>query len=544
MMGKHEKLIQDIINYANEKYNKKISISETEKALEAFLEKHQLVLLGSSLNPSSIPPAISTDDKKEGQEMYIISDFIKNAHESHSVSFEYIIDIVKGTMLTNALFYKEDIATLNMKFKGTEVFFDSTFLIYALGYAGKAQQEPCLELINMLRSNNAILRVFRHNIEEMIGILEFCKNNLTKKVHDPHGTINNFLDKGYSSIDIDRIIYGIENELKEKFRIKVIEWVDYDNYSHVISHEELHERLEKNMTYRNEVARERDVHSVAAIMRLRKGVQPRHIEKSGAIFVTNNFALARNVKEHFFDEEDPKKIPPVLHDSILTNIMWLKSPSEAPDLPRKKLIAETFAATQPPEHVWSRYLEVINIYTRTHQISDESFVFLHYSQAARELVMDITMGDEDIISTGTISDILNEKARREQKKLDELSKCKEQEINDLKRQLRDSKEQMATTTELQENRVNSLAKKRAKITSNIIFVFLSIIIGLSIYLSNFDKIKNEYPMLSKIIIICLVVIPTIMSLFNINLLPCKKKLSDYLVHKFKANINYKYFKGD
>ena len=543
MMGKHEKLIRDIIDYGKQKYDLEIEMDQVEKALETFLDTHQLALLDSSLNPSSTTKNIKSGDKKEGHIEYIISKFIEHAYVSGLVSFDYIIDIVKGTMLTNALYYKEDITTLNMKFKSTEVFFDSTFLIYALGHAGDARQEPCIELIEMLRTNGAILKVFRHNIEEMIGILEYCKNNLTRRIHDPHGTINNFLDKRYSPTEIDRIIYGIENELKDRFRINLVESVDYDNYDHVISHEELQNHLKQNMTYRNENARDRDVQSMSAIMRLRKGVKPYHVEKCRAIFVTNNYTLARIVKEHFFDEENPKRIPPVLHDSILTNLMWLKSPSKAPELPRKRVIAETFAASQPPEHLWNRYLETVKIYERTKKITEEDIVFLQYSQAARELVMDLTMGDEDIVSIGTIEEILSERENREQQKIDDLRKVEGQKIEVLEKQLKQAEEQAAATTRFQEKHVTSLAESKAKLTTNMIFVTLAIIIGLSIYLSSFNWLKDNYPIISNGIIIFLVVAPTIMGLFNINLLPWRKKVNSYFQNKYAQRIKNKYYES-
>ncbi|MFD1708925.1 hypothetical protein ACFSCZ_19870 [Siminovitchia sediminis] len=540
MMEKHEKLIGDIINYSNEKYNEKLEISETEEALESFLEKHQLVLLEASLNSTPATPS-RIDEKKDEQIEYIISDFIRHAQNSYSVSFEYLIDILKGTMLTNALYFKEDLSTINMKFKATEIFFDSTFLIYALGYAGQARQEPCIELIDILRSNRAILKVFRHNIEEMIGILEYCKNNLTKRVHDPHGTINNFLDLGYSPADIDRIIFGIEKELNEQFRIKVVETVDYDEHDYVISHEDLDKQLKENMFYRNEFARDRDVQSVSAIMRLRRGLKPYHIEKSRALFVTNNFTFAQTVKKFFFNEEDPKRVPAVLHDSILTNLMWLKSPSKAPDLPRKRLIAETYAATQPSEHLWSRYIETVNIYERTKTVNEEDIVYLLYSQAAREMVMDITMGDAEIISIGTIKEILTERDNREQGRLDEVRMEKEQEITYLKEQLRLSEGQMATALEKQKNKTTVLAQKRAKITTNTIFTVLSIVVGLAIYLNNFEMIKNTYPIISNVIIIGLVIIPTLLGFFNINLLPWKNKINNYLTIFFEKGIQRKYY---
>lgn len=534
IMERHEKLIDDIIKYGNTNYQFIIKVDEAEKALELFLEKHQLALLDSSLNPSSYSYHIRTEDRKENQLEYVISKFIDHAYTSASLSFDYIIDIVKGTMLTNALYYRDDVTTINMKFKSTEIYFDSTFLIYALGYAGQARQEPCSELIEMLRSNNAILKVFRHNIEEIVGILEYCKNNLTKGVHDPHGTITNFLDKRYSESDIDRIIFGIENELKDKFRIRIVESVDYDDHSFVISHEELHEKLKRNLTYRREIARERDVESVSAIIRLRRRERPLHVEKSRALFVTNNFKFSRVVKEYFFDEDNSKTIPPVLHDSTLTNIMWLKNPSKTPNLPRKRIIAQTFAATQPPEHLWNRYLETINIYED--KFTEEEFIFLNYSTSAREMLMDLTMGDEDVISIGTITEILDERDSREQQRIEEVRKAEEQTKKVLQAEL----EQNAAVFNFQENKVISIAKRRAKRTTNLIFGCIALTLGVLVYVSNFDWIRNNHPIIHSAIILFLI-LPTLMGLFGKSITPWKRKIEAKLQNKYEEKIRTTYY---
>lgn len=541
IMERHEKLIWEIIKFGDDHYQFKIEVDEVENALELFLDKHQLALLDSSLNPSSGSNKLQTEAVKGNQLEYVISKFIEHANISSSLSFDYIIDIVKGTMLTNALYYREDVSTISMKFKGTEVYFDSTFLIYALGYAGKARQEPCLELIEMLRSNNAILKVFRHNIEEIVGILEYCKINLTKGGHDPHGTITNFLDKGYDEIDIDRLIYGIENELKDKFRIRIEESVDYDDHSYVISHEELHEKLKRNITYRKEIARDRDVESVSAIMRLRRGNKPLYVEKSRALFVTNNFRFAHVVKEYFFDEDISKKIPPVLHDSTLTNIMWLKNPSNGPDLPRKRVIAQTFAATQPREHLWNRYLETIKIYEDKY--TEEELVFLNYSMGAKEMLMDLTMGDEDVISIGTITEILAERDNREKDRIEEVRQAEKQQRKVLQKELALVRRRQAAFNKFNEKNVISIAKRRAKVATNIIFGLMTLILGLVIYVSYFDWIRNNHPIIHSVIILILILL-TLMGLFGRNIIPWKRKLEAWLQNKFEDKIRTTYYANE
>lgn len=538
IMERHDRLIEDIINFGEQNYNLKLNYDEVEETFETFLDKNQLVLLDSSLNPSQDTQKLQTKSNKNNVLEYVISKFIENANESSSLSFNYIIDIVKGTMITNALYYKEDFSTIDMKFKGTEVYFDSTFLIYALGYSGEARQEPCLELINMLRSDKAILKVFRHNIEEIIGILDFCKMNLTTGIYDHHGTITNFFEKGYTDIDIDRLIYGIEDELEDRFQIRVVESVGYDDYSHVISHEDLEDKLKQNITYRKEEARDRDVESVSAILRLRRGNKSRHIEKSRAVFVTNNFKYASVVNQYYYKLENTKTVPPVIHDSSLTNIMWLKHSSKVPDLPRKRVIAQTFAATQPREHLWNRYLDTIEKHRA--DFTEEDFVFLNYSRNAKELLMDITMGDGEIISIGTLNEILTERDRREQYRIEEIRQREEEQKKALQKELSSALEQQVATDELMENRTTTVAKKRANVITNILFGIVAMIIGFIVYVSNFEWIRSNHPIIHSVII-SIMTLFTLMGVFGKTFIPFKKKVKMKLQKKIEGNIRDTYY---
>lgn len=538
IMERHEKLINDIVKFGHDSFTIALKEHDVEKALELFLDKNQLALLDTSLNPSRRLNQLHTQTIKDNQLEYIISKFIEHAFNQSSVSFNYIIDIVKGTMLTNALYFRDDITTINMKFKGTEVFFDSSFLIYALGYAGSARQEPCIELIDMLRSNNAILRVFQHNIDEMIGILEFCKMNLRKGVYDPHGTISNFLEKNYSEIDIDRIIYSMQEELENRFRIKVVETVEFNNYANVISHEDLYEKLKKNLSYRNESAIETDVDSVSAIVRLRKSNKSKYVERSRALFVTNNFNFAKTIRKYFNKDSKSKFIPPVIHDTILTNIMWLKNPSQTPDLPRKRIIAQTFAATQPDEHLWSRYLTTVKKYED--EFTQDEFVFLYYSRSAKEMLMDLTMGDETILSIGTIREIIAERDRRKQQEILNIKKQEEEKRSIVEKELASAMEQQAATSSFQHKRAIQIARKRAKCVTNSIIILISLIIMIVMYASMFDGFKARHPVITSIIFL-FVVLLNVLGILGVNAIPYKKKLENYLKKYFENKIKNTYY---
>ena len=60
---------------------------------------------------------------------------------------------------------------------------------------------------------------------------------------------------------------------------------------------------------------------------------------------------------------------------VLTNLLWLRRPTAVPNLPRKRIIADCYAATWPTERLWRLYLEEIDkLRQRGGVISDEYYM--------------------------------------------------------------------------------------------------------------------------------------------------------------------------
>lgn len=158
--------------------------------------------------------------------------------------------------------------------------------------------------------------------------------------------------------------------------------------------------------YRRPQALTRDVDSISSIMRLRRGREFFVVEDCRALFVTSNTALARISRHFFYEDAAPNAIAPCLTDDALTNLLWLKSPTKAPDLPRKRIIADCYAATQPDEALWRKYVAEIDRLAGEELISVEDCLLLRHSLEAKRVLMDLTMGDEVVFAQGTVKEIL------------------------------------------------------------------------------------------------------------------------------------------
>lgn len=97
---------------------------------------------------------------------------------------------------------------------------------------------------------------------------------------------------------------------------------------------------------------------------------------------------------------------PCLTDYTLTNLLWLKKPTAAPDLPRKRIIADCYAATRPTESLWRLYLEQIEKLNQRGEVSSEDYYLLCYSMEAESALMDATLGDEKAFTQGTVPEVL------------------------------------------------------------------------------------------------------------------------------------------
>jgi len=265
---------------------------------------------------------------------------------------------------------------------------------------------PCRELLELLHSNGARLCCFPHTVEEIQGILYACSMRLGKPDDSPFGrSVQYFTLKGYSQSDIQLLISQLPRTL-ENVRIKVTSIPSFEDHLTVIDETEFSDVLKKNMSFPREDAIARDVASISAIYRFRKGKSHFFIEDSEAVFVTTNNTLAAVSYDYYYQKNNRGTIPPCLTDYTLTNLVWLKTPSHSPTLPVKRIIADCFAAIQPGDVLMTRWLQEIEKLEKQGILTEDDYYFMRYSQEARTALMEISMGDEDVITDGTVYEII------------------------------------------------------------------------------------------------------------------------------------------
>lgn len=513
VVEKHEKLIASLRIFTRDRFKIEWTDTEAEVALLNYIEENQIPILSIAYSGSELADDAPTHAVRGAK--YIVAAFVRSLIDSHSAEFDYLETIIKGNMLANAIFLTEA-STVDSKFINTEIYFDTSFLIYALGYAGKVRQEPAKELLALLYEAGADLRCFTHTADEMKGVLHAAAHKVDSGHFEPaYGpTIEYFLTTGHKGSDILILANRLEDSLRA-LQVYITDKPAYEKnkYQYVIDEGMLTQALEAEVGYKNPMALQRDVDSIAAIPRLRQGRDLYSIEKCRAIFVTQNAELARAVRRYFKERENMSRteVAYCITDYMLTNLLWLKKPLKAPDLPKKRIIADCYAATMP-EHqqeqaLWKKYLEEQARLAASGEVTADDCYLLRYSLEAKAALMDLTLGEQEAFTTGTVPEILSivraqialraeqEREQKQKEHIDEASALQNILRNNLEAEAakRQQAEILANAAIAREDERRLRIQARAQKMAHILSISLMSILAIGVFIATLTTFPWKLP---------------------------------------------------
>ena len=151
--------------------------------------------------------------------------------------------------------------------------------------------------------------------------------------------------------------------------------------------------------------RQYDIDSVASIYRLRRGRSFYRIEDCRAVFVTHSIPLVRASRKMFRERE--LEVTHCITEFTLSNLLWLLQPDSLPNLPRRQIIADAYAATQPDATLWEKYVRKIEKLKNEGDMEAQDYYAFRYTQAARASLMEYTLGSQDVLTDDSVKDILH-----------------------------------------------------------------------------------------------------------------------------------------
>lgn len=486
---KQGKLIKEFIDFSKKNYGVDLDKDKAESTFISFLRSFDLDILFASQAKSVLPTV-----KPSKRIKFLLTRFMKHACDSEDEIFKFLVHMAIGHILASALLYGHDLKQFEGKLKNVCFYFDTRFVLRLLGVEGPEKGSVYIDFLKNLRDGGANFFLFRHTYDELMGILESCHKWVENPLYDPSKAsmvLRYFVDKGYKQSDVQRYII-IVDELLEESKITVIEPLSpAEHQKYQIDEEKLRAHIVGTYTKLNpnfvewekDFTIQRDIHSISAVSKLRRGQKPRNIKKAGHIFITTNSALAyANRRFEDFKKGAPFYIPTCLTDVFVGTIQWLQSPAQVWALNEKKIIADCIAALQPDPTLIKKFIIEVGKLRSERKVSNEEYYSLRSSMVARELLMEKTMGDPDNFTPKTALEILEEmKARiRKEEQLKYLEeKDKREKIEEELKTIKAVKESMEETIE-----------RRAEGISNIVSMSVFWILAI---LSIFGLILQSLP---------------------------------------------------
>lgn len=410
ILKKWQELAKKLSQFAKQNYQKEWSETETEGVITSFLQNEGLRILSGDHNCGSQETNACDPSGK-----YVFASYVTEIRDSDPGSFSAVCTLIEASLLAEAMYFCES-TEISASFKGTKVFLDTRFLLSALGYASAYARESRKEIMRLLSQYDAELCCFDHTIDEVKVILKACAQNLRGgQTYLGHGSsYEHFATEKFTETDVLRELGRLERNLRN-LKIRTV------SYSRLLSGEdkankqELKRILDDEVHYSGLSALDKDINSILLTHKVRGSGPIAIVEKCVALFLSSNEAVVRaagKFQDCLKENDDVDTIPLAWTVADLSTILWAKAPIRAPLLPRKKVIADCFAAIQPNESFRKRFLDAIDQLSKEEDILPDDVYVLRRDIELQRIAYDKVAGDEEAFCNGTVHEVLEYYRRR------------------------------------------------------------------------------------------------------------------------------------
>lgn len=342
-----------------------------EIILKFVLKNIEQILLSSDKITFTNSDDFSDEEK-------IISSFLVDEYEKNTENIKYLSTIIKGLMCYQFIFYKDK--NIDNDLSDLKVFFDSSLIIYALGYSGKLRETMAKEIIKQLKDRKAKLFCFEHTVTEIINILSACENVIEQgKAGYGQGkfTVDYFLSFDNSITRINEAIINLRADIPKKIGIEIfpISLYESKDLTPFIDEVDLKNYLIKEMNIESEEERriENDAKSITLTAYLRNGNISTDLKNAKAIFVTHNRFLAYCSSKYL--KENSHVIQTTMPYSQLSTLLLLTNEIKDPNnLPLTIIVENCYAAIAPSDAQWNEYIQKLNEKYERQEISDKDYI--------------------------------------------------------------------------------------------------------------------------------------------------------------------------
>lgn len=377
----HTAVVRAGVEFTRDRYGRLDEPSAFEDALNDYIQRNAAPLLSTIVEGKPLLAQVSHNKPADD---VVIASFIADLNEGNPEFFEYLSNVVKGTVLATALYFQAP-ETFTQRLTSLSVYLDTRILLRAIGACGPELQGIATEFIALGAAQGARIRCFRHTVREIEAVLDGCASAVRRPGAVPMGEAAAYMvSSGWGYSDVIQLIDDVEERLI-KVGVTPADTPEYED-RFTLDEAALEDTLADVVGGQKVEARRKDVASISAIHRFRRGVATTRLAKARAIFVTtNNNLVAATRRFERIEATDRQTVPLCVAEHLIGAVLWLMRPMEAPELPVRSLVADSFATMRVDPEKWKGY--VARIDDLKSGVTENEYVLLRDSLDVRALLV-------------------------------------------------------------------------------------------------------------------------------------------------------------
>lgn len=331
--------------------------------------------------------------------------FIVHAYQNDESLYEMLMQIATGALVSEVVLNVQDPGQ-TVSLEGLTVILDTPFLMSVLDLSSEEAHTFAIEVCNQLREKGTQLATFSHSVAELQDNLKAVINNM--RGGNGFGPTARRLNAKAFSTYANAVLANPESRLKQD-SIRIISPPTSQDFFQFFTGEDQEKVRSSFGLFSNRLAQERDAESIAATIRLRRGLRVKmgRFASASYIFVTENPWIAERSQAYlqrknlFADGE----VAPAVTERYLAGLLWVMFGGKGKDLPRHLLLANCAAALEPRSDVVKQMHRFLS------EIDPKQADFFHTlmtEERAGQYTMQLTLGDSALLNRDNAAVILEQ----------------------------------------------------------------------------------------------------------------------------------------
>jgi len=432
-------LLNDLVAFFSSRSVNK-QVDELYKLLVHFIDDNIDYLrewLLPVLDSEAAGNQLSSKHESSSRDEQILIEYIETAEQEKPDLYKTIYDLVIGSIIA-LIIQSAGPQTLQdvrgRDFQHCQVFLDTNYLFNLFGLNPPRFHEPARELVDLLKRENLVLKVFPFTVDEICRVL----NGYPDAASNYPATIkvdtlySHLRTKGWTKSDVSHFLANIEKTLSNE-GIVIERDAEIDLTTYEPQNGEWRALMAKYKPEQSTFHQNHDLAAIEMIQKIRKH-RVRRIEDSKAFFLSSDAKLSQ------FDllelgHKDNSTVCEVIHDRLMATVLWLKNPTST--IPLKSIIAAHSKDFLIDRRLWERFNEVLRKLRQDGKITQYDVSLLFYNSFIEETLLQMDETDADEITFEFVMREVEEASKRyeleKERALEEFRAKEEEYIRQLEK---------------------------------------------------------------------------------------------------------------